>query len=44
MWDSLLLMTVVLTVGLILLAYVGAEVAYRDREQHRRTIAKDRTT
>lgn len=35
MWNSLLLITVALTAGLILLAYVGAEVAYRKQEKSR---------
>ncbi len=35
MLNTLLLWTVVLTAGLILLAYIGAEVAYRSHEQAR---------
>lgn len=44
MWNPMLLTTVAVTAGMILLAYVGAEVAYRKqerlREQHHKAVTK----
>jgi hypothetical protein len=35
MWNSILLVTVAITAGLILLAYIVAEAAYRTHDQSR---------